>query len=166
MSVRGRKSPVTVVHAAPLSARRVLVLHGPNLNLLGTREPEVYGSLTLSQIEAEMSAWGQRAGWNVESFQSNVEGALIDKMHAERDRVAFQVINAGAYTHTSYALRDAIAGAGVPTIEVHLSNVYAREPFRHTSVLAPVCRGVICGLGLQSYLLGLEAGARLFEGRA
>lgn len=159
---RSRKSPITVSSVAPASVQRALVLHGPNLNLLGTREPDVYGPLTLAQIEAEMQAWAKETAWDVESFQSNSEGALVDKMHEARGRVAFQVINAGAYTHTSVALRDAVSAVGVPTIEVHLSNVYARESFRHTSMLSPVCRGLICGLGVQSYLLALEAGARLF----
>lgn len=160
-SARGRSSPPSELRATS-PKQRALVLHGPNLNLLGTREPHVYGSLTLQHIDAEVRAWGQARGWEVVSFQSNSEGALIDKMHEERDAIAFQVVNAAAYTHYGYALRDAIAAVGVPTIEVHLTNVHAREAFRHTSVIAPVCRGVICGLGLQSYLLGLEAGARLY----
>lgn len=150
------------MRALPETQRRALVLHGPNLNLLGTREPDVYGCLTLEDIEREMQGWGRASGWDVVSFQSNAEGALIDKMHEERHRVAFLVINAAAYTHTSYALRDAIAAIGLPAIEVHLSNVNDREDFRKESVIAPVCRGMICGLGVQSYLLGLEAGARLY----
>lgn len=175
-----RKSPITVtqtphvLEAAPTPSRggkstatayrrRAVVLHGPNLNLLGTREPEVYGRLTLADVEARMKSWGATRGWTVESFQSNHEGALIDKLHAERLLAGFFIINAGAYTHTSVALRDAIAAVGVPTIEVHLSNIYAREEFRHRSLIAPVCRGAICGLGVQSYLLALEAGARLLE---
>jgi 3-dehydroquinate dehydratase-2 len=140
----------------------VLVLHGPNLNLLGTREPDIYGSLTLAEIDEAMRRWGGEAGFEVEAFQSNLEGALVDRLHEARGRVVFVVINAAAYTHTSVALRDAITAVGLPTIEVHLSNVYAREPFRHHSMIAPVCRGVISGLGLQSYLAALEAGARLF----
>lgn len=141
---------------------RVLVLHGPSLNLLGTREPEVYGTLTLADVEARMAEWGRGSGWDVASFQSNHEGALIDRMQAERGAVRFLVINPGAFTHTSYALRDAIAACQIPAIEVHLSNVYAREEFRKTSRIAPVCRGQISGLGVESYVAALEAGARIF----
>lgn len=144
--------------------RRVLVLHGPNLDLLGEREPDVYGRLRLAEVNAAIEAWAARSGWTVEIFQSNHEGALIDAMHAARGRVRFQVVNAAAYTHTSVALRDAIRAVAVPTIEVHLSNIHAREPFRHTSLLAPVCVGVICGLGLHSYLAALGAGAALYGG--
>lgn len=140
----------------------MLVLHGPSLNLLGTREPEIYGTLTLADIDAALSRWGAAAGWTVETFQSNHEGALIDKMQASRGEVCFQVLNAAAYTHTSIALRDAIRAAETPTIEVHLSNVHAREEFRRHSLIAPVCAGVICGFGLQSYLAALDVGARLF----
>lgn len=141
----------------------MLVLHGPNLNLLGAREPSVYGTLTLAEIDAALTRWGTSSGWGVETFQSNHEGALIDKMQAMRGEVRFQVINAAAYTHTSIALRDAIRAVETPTIEVHLSNVHAREAFRHHSVIAPVCAGVICGFGLHSYLAALDAGARLYE---
>jgi 3-dehydroquinate dehydratase-2 len=142
--------------------RRVLVLHGPSLNLLGTREPEVYGTLTLQDVESRLAAWGEEAGWERESFQSNHEGALIDRMQEARGRVRFQVINPGAYTHTSVALRDAVAACGTPTLEVHLSNIDAREEFRHHSLIAPVCRGQISGLGVESYVAALQAGARLF----
>ncbi|MBM3461207.1 MAG: type II 3-dehydroquinate dehydratase [Armatimonadetes bacterium] len=142
--------------------KKVLVLHGPNLTLLGQREPDVYGILTLAALDGRLHAWGRESGWEVETFQSNHEGALLDKMHDAVGKVRFQVINPGAYTHTSYALRDAVAGGGVPTIEVHLSNVYAREPFRHVSVIAPVCRGQVSGLGVESYLAALESGARMF----
>jgi len=142
--------------------RRVLVLHGPSLNMLGGREPEVYGRLTFDELEERLRAWGQESGWEVVSYQSNHEGKLIDRLQAERHSVRFLVINPGAYTHTSYALRDAIAAAAVPAIEVHLSNVYAREEFRCKSVIAPVCKGQVSGLGVESYLAALQAGSNLF----
>ena len=143
---------------------RVLVLHGPNLNLLGVREPHVYGHDTLQDIDRACASWAQDHGWELFSFQSNHEGEVIDRLHAAREEARFIVINPGAWTHTSYALRDAIAAVGLPAIEVHLSNVHAREEFRRQSVIAPVCRGQICGLGTWSYLAALEAGAALFGG--
>lgn len=136
---------------------RVLVLNGPNLNLLGQREPEIYGRTTLADIEARVRELAAKMGVEVEFRQSNWEGQLVDWIHEARGIFAGIVLNAGAYTHTSIALRDAIAAAGVPTVEVHLSNVHAREEFRHRSLIAPVCRGVIAGFGVMSYLLGLEA---------
>ena len=135
---------------------QILVLHGPNLNLLGTREPEVYGAMTLDQIDAELTKIGTDAGSTIITFQSNHEGALIDRVHAARlDGTAFIVINPGAFTHTSVALRDALAGVAIPFIEVHLSNVHRREPFRHHSYFSDLAEGVIVGLGADGYRMAL-----------
>lgn len=136
----------------------LLVVHGPNLNLLGSREPEVYGRDTLADIDARLLAAAKAAGVGLSSFQSNHEGALIDRIHAARsDGTRFILINPGAFTHTSIALRDALAGVAIPFIEVHLSNVHRREPFRHHSYLSDMAVGVICGLGAQGYELALQA---------
>lgn len=136
---------------------RILFLNGPNLNLLGEREPEVYGHTTLADIETEVRKLAVVRGVEVEFRQSNWEGQLVDWIQGARGKFDALVINAGAYTHTSIALRDAIVAAGVPAVEIHLSNVHAREKFRRHSMIAPVCRGVISGFGARSYLLGLEA---------
>jgi len=136
---------------------KVLFLNGPNLNLLGTREPEVYGRLTLADIEAKVREQAVRLKVMVEFRQSNQEGELVSWIQEAKGKFNAIVINAAAYTHTSVALRDAISAVGVPTIEIHLSNIHAREEFRHKSFIASVCRGQICGFGAKSYLLGLEA---------
>jgi 3-dehydroquinate dehydratase-2 len=135
---------------------KVLVLHGPNLNLLGGREPEVYGSLTLEEIDAKLTEVARELGLEIECLQSNVEGVLVDALQRARTSVHGVVFNPGGYTHTSVALRDAIAAIGIPVVEVHLSNVAAREEFRHTSMVSAVCRGTITGFGWESYALGLR----------
>ncbi|GAP35268.1 type II 3-dehydroquinate dehydratase [Piscinibacter sakaiensis] len=136
---------------------QILVLHGPNLNLLGTREPSVYGTTTLAQIDAELASIAADAGASLSSFQSNHEGALVDRIQAARtDGTQFIVINPAAYTHTSVALRDALAAVDLPFIEVHLSNVHQREPFRHRSYLSDLAVGVVCGLGPAGYRAALH----------
>jgi 3-dehydroquinate dehydratase-2 len=136
---------------------QLLVLHGPNLNLLGTREPEVYGSTTLPQIDADLTQMAADAGARLSSLQSNHEGVLIDRIHAARnDGTQFIIINPGGLTHTSVALRDALAAVALPFIEVHLSNVHRREPFRHHSYLSDIATGVIVGLGAAGYRLALQ----------
>lgn len=142
----------------------VLIINGPNLNLLGTREPHLYGSQTLEGLNSELSAQAAALNIGFEHFQSNSEGALIDRIHAARGQTDFIIINAGAYTHTSIALRDALSGVSIPYIEVHLSNVHARESFRHHSYLADQAVGVIAGLGAHGYRAALDfAAAKIKE---
>lgn len=136
---------------------RILVLHGPNLNLLGTREPEIYGYTTLDDINTMIAARAAEAGIETAFYQSNHEGDLVDAIQQANHKFDFIIFNAAAFTHYSIAIRDAIAAIDVPVIEVHLSNIHQREEFRHTSVLAPMAMGQICGLGVESYLAALEA---------
>ncbi len=143
--------------ASQPEAVRVAVVHGPNLNLLGQREPDVYGRATLADVDRALAALGEELGVEVASFQSNGEGALVDHVQRVGPEVAGFLVNAGAYTHTSIALRDALLGVGRPFVEVHLSNVFAREPFRHHSVLSDRAIGMVAGFGAESYLLALRA---------
>lgn len=161
------KKPKTVKAVKAVAAARVLVLHGPNLNLLGSREPGVYGQATLADINAALKAQGQNAGVIVDCFQSNHEGDLIDRIHAApAEDVAFILINPAGYTHSSVALRDALAAVDIPFIEVHLSNIHAREPFRHHSYFSAIAEGVICGLGPDGYRLALDAAISRLSGQA
>jgi 3-dehydroquinate dehydratase-2 len=149
--------PWSIVDGPNREIMKILILHGPNLNLLGTREPEVYGSMTLDDINNKLIVLGQELGAEITCIQSNHEGVLIDALHNARISMDGVVFNPGGYTHTSIALRDAISAIQIPVIEVHLSNVYAREEFRHVSMISAVCKGKIVGLGWRSYLLGLRA---------
>mgnify|MGYP004603370087 FL=1 len=143
----------------------VLIINGPNLNLLGEREPGIYGSDTYASVCEEIKAEAKKLGFDsCECFQSNHEGEMIDKIHAARLDKCGIILNAGAYTHYSYAIRDAIAAVRIPVIEVHISNVHTREEFRHHSVISPVCAGVICGFGKKSYILGLQGLAAMLKG--
>lgn len=135
---------------------QILLLHGPNLNLLGKREPEIYGAMTLDEINRRLTELAAQRGVELRAFQANSEGALVDALQEAMSWADGVIFNPGAYTHTSVALRDAIAGTGLNVVEVHLSNVHAREEFRHKSLLAPVCIGQISGFGWRSYVLGLE----------
>jgi 3-dehydroquinate dehydratase-2 len=144
---------------------KILILHGPNLNLLGTREPEIYGSMTLGDINSHLLEQGKEFGAELKCFQSNHEGALIDALQDAQTWADGVIFNPGGYTHTSIALRDAIVAMKIPVIEVHLSNVYAREEFRHTSMISGVCKGKITGFGWRSYTLGLRALAEMLEDR-
>ena len=144
-----------------MAGKTILVLNGPNLNMLGSREPDVYGAVTLAEIEAECRKAGGQAGCTVECRQSNHEGVLIDWIHDALGTADAIVINAGAYTHTSIALHDALKLTGLPVIEVHLTNIYKREDFRHHSHISTVANGVICGLGPQGYVFAIEAALRL-----
>ena len=136
---------------------KVLFLNGPNLNLLGTRQPEIYGHLTLQDIEAQVRSHAKTLNVEIDFRQSNLEGELVGWIQEAKGKFGAIVLNAAAYTHTSVALRDAISAVGLPTIEIHLSNIHAREEFRHKSLIASVCRGQICGFGVKSYILGLNA---------
>jgi len=142
---------------------KILIIHGPNLNLLGEREALVYGSFTMEDINKELSALGKELGIETEAFQSNVEGEIVNAIQGAKGKYGAIVVNPGGYTHYSVAIRDAIAAVKVPTVEVHISNIYAREEFRQKSVIAPVASGQIAGFGKDSYLLGLRAAASLIK---
>lgn len=138
-------------------SKAIFVLNGPNLNMLGKREPGIYGGKTLKDIENDCIAAGNELGFSIECFQSNHEGVLVDRLHEANDRAIGVVINPGAYGHTSIALHDAIRAITVPVVEVHISNIHAREEFRHKSMIAPAAKGMICGLGPYGYVLALHA---------
>jgi len=151
-------------HKAEAKLSKILVVHGPNLNLLGEREKSVYGTTTLAEINRQLKALAKKSKIELEIFQSNHEGEIVDTIGAaKKKKIGAILINPAAYTHTSVAIRDAIAAVDVPTIEVHLSNIYAREEFRHTSLIAPVCKAQIAGFGVDSYLLGLQGTINLLK---
>jgi len=144
--------------------KRVLVIHGPNMNLLGTREPRIYGKTSLQEVDRQLGRLSRELGLRVETFQSNSEGAIIDKIQsATPDGFSAIIINPAGYSSTSVAIRDAIAGASLPTVEVHVSNVFSREPFRQNMLTAGACRGMICGMGVESYHLALRAVALMLN---
>ena len=165
MAIREKPRAATESKArsAPAALATVLVIHGPNLNLLGLREPEIYGRTRLGDIDRALKELGRDLGLKVETFQSNSEGAIVDRIQRARGRARALVINPGAYTHTSVAIRDAITACELATVEVHLSNVYAREPFRHHSTIAGIVVGRIMGVGAEGYLLALRAAKRMIE---
>lgn len=136
---------------------KILVIHGPNLNLLGERQPDIYGKFTLEEINSQLKKIAKNEKVDLEIFQSNHEGEIVEKIGKAKGKADCLLINPAAYTHTSVAIRDAIEGVGIPTVEVHISNIYAREEFRHTSLIAPVAVGQVCGFGINSYKLGLKA---------
>lgn len=136
---------------------KILVINGVNMNMLGFRETEKYGTMTLKDLEKDLYAFSFELGIDLETYQSNIEGEIVEKIHSAKDGIDGIIINAGAYTHTSIAIRDAISAVNIPTIEVHMTNIYKREEFRHHSYLAPVCIGQISGFGAHSYKLGLKA---------
>jgi len=162
MASRSKSAPIAKPHARR-ETPAVLVVHGPNLNLLGEREPAVYGSTTLGQIDGQLKGLARDLGLTLETFQSNSEGAIVDRIQQARGKCDVLVINPGAYTHTSVAIRDAIAAVNIPVIEVHLSNVYRREPFRHHSTIADIAHGRIMGFGAESYSLALRAARTVAE---
>lgn len=143
--------------------KKIIVIHGPNLNLLGEREPGIYGNDTFDSINNEIAENAKSNGFEIEVFQTNLEGGIIDMLHEARLKFDGVILNAGAYTHYSYAIRDAISAIKIPVIEVHLSNIHAREEFRHTSVIAPACVGQIAGFGKNSYMLAISALAEILK---
>ncbi|MFC1624280.1 type II 3-dehydroquinate dehydratase [Candidatus Omnitrophota bacterium] len=145
---------------------KILVIHGPNLNLLGKREPDIYGKITIDEINKRLKNLAKKKGIKLDVFQSNHEGEIVDKIGKAKNIYASLLINPAAYTHTSVAIRDAILATGIPTVEVHLSNIYSREDFRRTSLVASVAKGQISGFGVDSYVYGLEAAINLAKGRA
>jgi 3-dehydroquinate dehydratase-2 len=146
-----------------MASKKILVIHGPNLNMLGKREPEVYGTTGLNDINKNLLALGKKLGLTVDTFQSNHEGAIIDKIHEAFQKYDGLIINPGAYTHSSIAIRDALTMIKSPVIEVHLSNIYKREPFRHKSMIADIATATMCGFGHNGYYMALEAIARMVK---